>query len=376
MTGMYDHGFCGEGATASEFRELKPGAADALFDGFAPLRFCLFVEPVNIYRGAKVRIEAVLANEDAMPPGKYPVRLQVVGPGGRSIFDKTVAVKIADPQGSPPPPLAILFFGEEIAVDGPSGQYRFLAAFQKGGAATGGNVEFYLTDPADMPSVETEVVRWGNDAGLDKWLAEHGIKTRPFAADRQNAREVILVGQQPAAGDAAAWRELVQHVARGSTAIFLVSDVFKKGDNPIGWVPLANKGTLASNGDWLYLHDPWTKRHPIFDGLPSGNVMDYTFYRELISNCRWMGLDTPAETVAASINTCFGYDAGTLLSVHELGAGRIILNTLAIRPNLGGVPPAEWLLRNLLRYAARGAAQPPAELPASFGEQLKAMGYY
>ena len=92
MTGTYDHGFSGEGITASEFRELKPGATDALFDGFAPLRLCLFVEPVNVYRGTKVRLDAVLANEDALRPGKYPVRLLVVGPDGRRLFEKTVTV--------------------------------------------------------------------------------------------------------------------------------------------------------------------------------------------------------------------------------------------------------------------------------------------
>jgi hypothetical protein len=79
--------------------------------------------------------------------------------------------------------------------------------------------------------------------------------------------------------------------------------------------------------------------------------------------------------VAASINTSLSYDAGTLLSVHTLGAGRFVLNTLSIRPYLGASPPAERLLRNLLRYAALDAVKPAAELPATFAEQLKAMGY-
>jgi hypothetical protein len=373
MTGTYDHGFSGEGITASEFRELKPGATDALFDGFAPLRLCLFVEPVNVYRGTNVQLDAVLANEDALLPGKYPVRLLVVAPDGRRLFEKTVTVKVADPRSNPP--LATPILHEQIAVDGPSGQYRFLAAFERGGAATGGNVEFYVADPAGMPKGETEIVRWGDDAGLDRWLAERGIKTRPFAADRQDAREVILVGQQPAAGDAAAWRGLARHIARGSTAVFLCPAVFAKGNNPVGWAPLANKGQFVSVGDWLYPHDPWTKKHPIFDGLPCGNLMDYVFYREVISGERWMSLDASAETIAASISTSLGYDAGTLLSVHALGAGRFVLNTLSIRPNLGTSPPAERLLRNLLRYAAADAAKPPAELPANFEKQLKALGY-
>ena len=52
------------------FRELKPGTMDALFDGWAPLRWCLFAEPVNVYRGTPVRLEAVLANEDVLAAGR------------------------------------------------------------------------------------------------------------------------------------------------------------------------------------------------------------------------------------------------------------------------------------------------------------------
>ena len=52
LTGMNDHVSCGEGLTTT-FRELKPGTVDAIFEGFAPLRLCLFAEPVNVYRGTR-----------------------------------------------------------------------------------------------------------------------------------------------------------------------------------------------------------------------------------------------------------------------------------------------------------------------------------
>ena len=65
---MNDHVSCAEGLTTT-FRGLKPGTVDALFEGLAPLRLCLFAEPVNVYRGTRVRCEAVLANEDALAPG-------------------------------------------------------------------------------------------------------------------------------------------------------------------------------------------------------------------------------------------------------------------------------------------------------------------
>ena len=102
--------------------------------------------------------------------------------------------------------------------------------------------------PAEMPKVETEVVLWGDDPDLAKWLNANGIKTRAFTPGTQNSREMILVGNRPAAGEAEAFRELARHIARGSNVVFLNPDVFKKGDNAVGWLPLANKGTLASDG--------------------------------------------------------------------------------------------------------------------------------
>ena len=80
-------GHDGEGLWTT-FRELKPGTTDAVFDGWAPLRWCLFVEPANVYRKTPVRLEAVLANEDALLPGKYPARLEVVGPDATRVWEQ------------------------------------------------------------------------------------------------------------------------------------------------------------------------------------------------------------------------------------------------------------------------------------------------
>ena len=78
LTGTQDQGLSGEGLTTL-FRELKPGTVDAMFDAWYPLRWCLFVEPVQVYRGRKAQLEAVLANED-MLARRLSGALQVVGP--------------------------------------------------------------------------------------------------------------------------------------------------------------------------------------------------------------------------------------------------------------------------------------------------------
>jgi hypothetical protein len=342
LTGMNDHVSCGEGLTTT-FRELKPGTVDAMFEGFAPLRLCLFAEPVNVYRGTRVRFEAVLANEDALAPGEHPVRLLVVGPQNERIFEKTVNVTIGTES-----PFAVPIFAEDVAVNGPSGRYRFVASFERGAAATGGETEFYVADPAEMPAVPTEILLAGEDAELAKWLGDRGIHCRPLTAGEAGSHEVILVSKTPSAFD-----ELWRRVQAGATAIFLSPDVLRKGDQQLGWLPLANQGTATPIRGWLYLKDEWAKRHPIFDGLPSGGLMDYTFYREIIPDTVLAGQDPPTEAVAGAIKASQDYSSGLMIAVHESGAGRFILNTLLIRENLGSHPSAERLLRNLLNFASQ-----------------------
>ena len=310
-----------------------------MFDGWYPLRWCLFVEPVNVYRETTVRLEAVLANEDMLPPGEYPVRLQVVGPAAKCVFDRTITVNDSRPEGKPEPPFAMPVFAEDVVIDGPPGKYRFLATFERGAAAAGGETEFYVADPAEMPTVEAEVVLWGDDPELAEWLKEHGIRTRPFASTRRRARVILAAAlrQRPAAQRRSAnWPSASPAAPRSSSSHRPSSP--RQISRPPG-CRLAKKGSLTALPSWLYHKDEWAKTHPIFDGLPAGGLMDYTFYREIISDVAWTGQDTPAEVVAGATNTSIDYSAGLTVSVHTLGAGQFILNSLLIRENLG---PTRW----------------------------------
>ncbi len=359
MTGLQDPLEFGEGFTTA-FRELKPGTTDAIFEGLAPVKWCTFAEPVSVYRGAKVRLEAVLSNIDAAPPGQYPARVQVIGPDNRRVLDRTITVTVPGPVGGKEPSFATPVLREEAPIDGPTGRYRFLVTFQRGVAATGGDAVFYVTDPADMPEAPGEVSRWGDDAELGAWLAAHGIRTRPYQPGSAIGREVILVSHAPAAGGTdAAWKDLADRVAAGATAVFLCPDVFRTDADPLGRLPLAQRGRLDRVSEYwfpqVYPKDEWARKHPLFDGLPSGGLMDYTFYREIIPDFRFLGQSTPDEAVAGSFRTSHpgAYWCDTMLSVHKLGQGRFILNSLRVRQELGRDPTAERLLRNMLRYAAK-----------------------
>jgi hypothetical protein len=386
-------GFCGSGTT-NTFRELKPGLFDAAYELAAPLRWCLFVEPVNVYRGTRVRLEAVLASEDVLRPGKYPVRLQVVGPKTTRMWERTITIEVPQRDEKHEPPFARPVFAGDVLADGPSGKHRFLATMLQGGAPQGGEAEFYVSDPAEMPAVTREIVLWGDDAELGKWLATRGVPTRRLLPGEPTAREVILAsGKAPAPGGAAVFADLARHIARGSTAVFLDPATLSDGQNATRWAPLKAKGLVAGI-NWVggyYRADQWAKNHPIFDGLPSGGLLDPTFYREILPQHALMSrhtvgrgfteeeafteLDQPDEAVCGANRLSANYASGLHVAVYRLGAGRFILNNLLVRANLGQVPAAERLLRNMLIYAGREADKPLAELPAEFTAHLKAIGY-
>ncbi len=379
MTGTLDQGLTGEGLWTI-FRELKHGTMDALLESWAPLKWCLFAQSENVYCGAKVKLEAVLVNEDVLAPGDYPVRLQVLSPNNVRILDKTVTVSVPKSASSghlSEIPFAVPVFSEEVAITGPTGKYRFVATFAVGAAATCGRIEFYAADPAEMPKVETEVVLWGDDPELAGWLADHGIKARPFSGGQQTGRDIILVGNKPAPGGVPAWRDLMARIIQGSAVVFLCSEVFADGEQPTRWLPLSGKGGFASGSD-LYIRDEWTKQHPIFDGLPCGGLMDYTFYREIIGPLAFAGQDPPTEIAAGAIRAAIhpsGYASGCLTSTYRAGAGMFVLNTLRVRKMLNINPVAERLLRNMLNYGARDCDKPLAGLPSDFEHQLKVIGY-
>ena len=371
-----DSDFSGDGLI-NTFREFKPGVVESQNDLTAPVRWCLFAEPVNIYSGGKVKLEAILSNLDALRPGKYPVRIEVVAPDGRRVFEEKITLDIPDPKASGEPPLVREVFSREVPVSGPAGAYKFLVSFERGAAATGGEITFNVFDPAAMPPVSQEVVLWSSDDGLAKWLADHKIRTRPFVSGEPAGRELILVGN--GGGDAAAFRELAHRMAKGSSVVFLSPAVFAHGDKPLGFLPLASKGWMAGIDlvGGFFRSDTFARQHPVFDGLPAGGILDYTIYRNIIPQGGYglVGAPAPDDFIAAGIRAQIGYASMLQTAKYNFGAGRFIFNTLKIRENLGTDPVAEFLLRNLLNYAARDLDKPLADLPADFDQQLKAIGY-
>ena len=265
-------------------------------------------------------------------------------------------------------------------IQGPPGKYRFLVAFQQGAAAAGGQAEFYVGDPAELPAVKAEVVLWGEDAALAKWLADHHIRTRPVAQrpghrDDFDRRVILAAAAPPAPGGVTVFADLARRIASGSTAIFLSPAVFAKANQPAGWVPLARKGSPAVLPSWLYHKDEWAKNHPIFDGT-SGGRPDGLHVLSGHHSGRGLGRSGRAARGRRRCDQYLDRLLGRAFGFGPFVRGRPVYpNTLLIRENLGQNPAADRLLVNMLRYAACDVNKPPVALPADFGRQLKTLGF-
>ncbi|MBP7560427.1 MAG: hypothetical protein KBA64_08090 [Armatimonadetes bacterium] len=349
VTGMMDHVNCGEGLFTL-FRELKPGTTDAMADGFAPLRLCLFAEPANVYRGGTIELEAVLANEDALAPGSYPVRLQIVGPHGACVLDETVSVEV--PEGEAP--LALPFYARTVPAEWPEGRYRFLATLLKGGAPTGGEAVFRVYDPAALPRIAGPITLCGGDAALRGWLASRGVEIREFADEALLGREAILVAGPPTPdGSPEGWAALEQRIASGGRAVFVAAEALSLEGESLHWLPLAQKGTLKSIHGWLYLKDEWAMDCWLFDGLPAGGLLDYGTYRDVIPDLLFDGQEPAAEVLAGAIKASQEYDSGLMAATYRCGDGEFLLSTLRVIENLGRDPIADRILLNALAWVSR-----------------------
>ncbi len=377
LTGMLDHALTGEGMWTF-WREWKPGIVDVLADGWAPLRWCLFVDPLHGYAGRTFKVEAVLANEDVLGPGEYPVRLRMIGPLG-VVWEKTTVARIPQHEPGQDGLLAVAVLCEDVMLSGPPGVYTFAATLERGGAPAGGRLRFYVADAAALPSMHQTVALWGIEARVERWLEAQGLECQSFERTGLDRNVVILVGDPSAHTEALDyWIELARCIVRGSSAIFLSPLAFKRGDDPLGWLPLMPKGRCYAFHDWLYHKECVSKAHAVFAGLQSQGIMDWDYYGPVIPHEIFDRQATPDDVIAAAFAVGYscpgGYASGVLLGAYRFGTGRFFLNTLHVLEQIDRHPAADRLLLNLIGAAAAESAT-PAALPDDFAAQLEQIGY-
>jgi hypothetical protein len=378
---------------ATNFRRTKPELIDPVLKSTASLRWCLRTEPQSIYGGDSIRLYVSLSNLDILPAGKYPATVRVVDPAQKTVFEKKVIVAIPVQQDDADPPYALEVFNSTILLNGQSGKYRLIVSSDDGVPVTCGESSFFLTDRKELPELKADVVLYGDDPALSAWLTEHGARVHHPSEESAPKRELILVaGTAP---DSLSMQSIAARIARGSTVVFLSPSTFRSGKNSTRWLPLEEKGSIepmdAVAG--YYRADRWVKKHPLFEGMPSGGMMDYTWYRNLISQealsqeytvvAKSMytydevtaPLGYPVETVCGATRISHNYCSGIHLGIWNAGAGKFIVNTLHIIENLDRDPAADRLLINIIKFGLGDNDKPLEKLPPDYDRILRLIGY-
>lgn len=351
LTGLLDHALTGEGLW-TYWREFKPGMADTVREGWAPLRWALFSQKRCAYAGRPLQIEAVLCNEDVLAPGAYPAWFRIKGRDG-IVWEKKTDIKLPKEGYAGLPPLAVSVLKENVCLEKP-GEYEFGATLLDGGAPLGGRLPISILPPCAKAKTGRTVALWGCDEKTMGWLSEHGVPTVDFEREQADA-SLILVGK---AGDAAhggdLWKKLYDLAAVGATVIFLSPEALSDGEDTTARLPFAVKGKRVDYPRWLYHLDNIHIRHRVFDGIHDEGIVDYEYFDTIYPEVMFTGLEKPDKTICAAIGVGQampgGYASGVTLGEYTWGDGRIVLNCFRIIDSLGTNPIADQMLMNMIEY--------------------------
>lgn len=357
LTGLLDHSICGEGLWTL-MREWKKGIADTLQDGFAPLRWCLFVSETHLYSGVPFTIEGVLANEDVLREKEYPIGLKIVSKDSDIVWEDafTLTVGPEDMAG-----LAVPVFKKELQLDLAEGEYTICAEILEGAAATNGRLNFFVSEDNRSSAQFPKVVDISMGEEAKKLLERKGVEI--IGTQEVSEPTLVLVGNIPEAEKQDAW-EIIRQLLKKGCSVFVASRfAFSKGEEMNAWLPLENKpkSMPVHRGptDWLYHKEYLAKRnHPYFKNLPTG-MMNWDYYRHLICGAYFAhenGL--PTQDIAS---ICFGigeycddgYQGGMNICSYPVENGRLILNAYLLLENLNTNPAADRLLLNILNAEYR-----------------------
>ena len=328
LTGLLDHGMCGEGLW-SYWRRWKPEMFDAISEGWAPLRFCLFVKE-NLYRGDSFEVECVLANDGVLKSGNYTADFAITGEGGiYARFSENFAL---DGDSFAPPVMK-----RTLDVDLPEGKYKLEAQLREG-SPTATATHFYVTD-RNKHKAKIKICALG--------LNEEQKEKISALAELCDNSDVILVGTV----EKEIVATLMEKAQKGATVLFLNPELFWDGQNMEGMRKLAPGLTLTNHRDWLYHKEYVLYDRELFDTL-GGPLMELTRFKGVFPHLAFMTDAQPDYIGCPGFWTGYyrvhlGYGLVYSLFGFNCGEGRVVLNCFDILGNLGR-PVADRMLGNLL----------------------------
>lgn len=351
ITGLLDHSICGEGLWTL-MREWKPGCVDAMQNGLAKLKWCLFLDDMHIYAGKPVRFEAVLANEDMLEEKDYPICFRVLGEEGVVWESETVLHPTPEQLST----FAVPVLDEMLTLDVPTGRYQ-LHADITGAAAADSQLNFYVTNEADITADVKTVIGAALNPQTEQLLARAGVEVIPLEEADTSVPATVLVDFVPEEERGKLFAKLNAMAEAGSRVVLANRHILSGPTGNTHYLDIDNKPVIGGESDWLYHQEYLAKRkHPYFRGMPKG-MMDWEYWMYLINGFHFKNGAVPTSTAAASFGTgCInedGYLGGFNIGSYPKGKGAIILNSFNLVENIGINPSADRLLLNILSAESR-----------------------
>ena len=337
LTGLLDHGMCGEGLW-SYWRRWKPGMYDTVSDGFEPLRFCLFATPA-VYSGEEFEIEAHLANEGVLKSGTYNARFAITGEDG--VADSfSVSFELNGDDFATP------IMKRTVKLNVPAGRYELTASLDEGSPA-GYSTEFFVFERKAKIVSEKKIYQLGfnevEKALLDSMV--EGVLTYNGESDG-----VILVARTDANGVA----RVFESAENGAKVFFIDRGMLfdEKNFNAVK----ALDGTLRMDFyyDWLYHKDYALLNREIFDGFGDKIAPLTKFGDAFARNQAFLTDRTPDFTpcpgfVTGYYNVNMSYASMHAILGYKRGEGEVYLTVFRLLENIGH-PVAERLIYNIVKY--------------------------
>lgn len=295
----------------------------------------------NLVPREEVSVTILLINESRLE-GRGELSLQVVGPTNQVLWKKKRLVKI--------PRHGRELWTGDIAASGSTGPHRFVVRLIQDRRVIGENsVNLHVVQPLKADQVEVNVLAargvlrsaCGRLAKLHNVLSPIHIVPRIANTIRAYPANDLL--------------QILAQVYEGAVAI-----VFGPPDD---WNELAEMvdGNLRFQSRSIsgrgVVARHYAKLHPVFDGLPSRDLMQQPYQNVLPLNA----FESEGDEEMSGVHCAFPSDGatpgshwwGANIIVRRLGGGRVVFTHLRILENLGNDPVADRLFVNLLNHFSR-----------------------
>lgn len=332
LTGLLDHGMCGEGLW-SYWRRFKPEMFDAVSDGWARLRFCLF-PPRCVKANEEFEFEAVLANDGILTSGEYHASFAIVSEDETvSTYQKAFTIDGND-FATP--------ITTEKAVLSKAGKYKLVAMLDEGSPA-GFETEFYVIDkPKNVCASVNTIAMPDNVKSL---LTQNGV----VVAEKSSS--LVIAGNV----DATKVRELIQKAKDGATVAFVDVNAFRGRDNERtnALREIIPDLTVFDCRDWLYHKEMVIANKEVFDGLGK-KIVDLDIFNECFPHVVYKTNTTPDDIICPGFQTGYHAEATAYGLYHaiegfKVGEGMVYLFSFPL--NRSG--SFDRLFMNFVQYISK-----------------------